>query len=94
MPDITIHVPGDVYKHFLREARTHKRSLEDEVRETIIRRVNLLCAAHHGFGLDRLRPTNDERLFVLMNESEALRARSWGERLRKQSDHARAHLIE
>ena len=36
MRDIRIrNVPGRIYKHLLREARKHKQSLEDEVRDTI-----------------------------------------------------------
>ncbi len=36
MPDITIHIPGQLYKSYLRRARKRKRSIEDEVRETIL----------------------------------------------------------
>jgi plasmid stability protein len=36
MRDIRIRkVPGKIYKSFLREARKHNHSLEDEVRDTI-----------------------------------------------------------
>jgi plasmid stability protein len=40
MRDIRIRkVPGKIYKSFLREARKHKHSLEDEVRDTIFEYV-------------------------------------------------------
>ena len=40
MRDIRIrNVPGRIYKSFLREARRHNHSLEDEVRDTIFEYV-------------------------------------------------------
>jgi plasmid stability protein len=40
MRDIRIrNVPGKIYKSFLREARKHGHSLEDEVRDTIFEYV-------------------------------------------------------
>jgi len=40
MRDIRItNVPGKIYKSFLREARKHNHSLEDEVRDTIFEYV-------------------------------------------------------
>ena len=51
MPDITVHMPGELYKHYLREARKHKRSLEDEVRETILE----LASPRRATRLGRLR---------------------------------------
>ncbi len=40
MRDIRItNVPGKTYKHLLREARKHKHTLEDEVRDTIFEYV-------------------------------------------------------
>jgi plasmid stability protein len=40
MRDITIrNVPGRIHKSFLREARKHKHSLEDELRDTIFEYV-------------------------------------------------------
>ena len=40
MRDITIrNVPGRIHKSFLREARKHNHSLEDEVRDTIFEYV-------------------------------------------------------
>lgn len=40
MRDVRIrNVPGKIYKSFLREARKHNHSLEDEVRDTIFEYV-------------------------------------------------------
>ncbi len=40
MRDVRIRkVPGKIYKSFLREARKHNHSLEDEVRDTIFEYV-------------------------------------------------------
>jgi len=52
MPDITIHMSGELYKSYLRDARRHKRSLEDEVRETILEHMSLRRAPRQR----RLRP--------------------------------------
>lgn len=47
MPDITIHLPGELYKSYLRQARKHTRTLE-EVRETIPERSALRPATRRG----------------------------------------------
>jgi acyl CoA:acetate/3-ketoacid CoA transferase len=48
MPDITVQVPGEIYKYYLHEARKHKRSIEEEARETILKHTALRRATRRG----------------------------------------------
>jgi plasmid stability protein len=67
MRDIRIrNVPGRIYKSFLREARKHKHSLEDELRDTIFEYVMERYPTQRALLIGKLSPSR--RLRFLKRE--------------------------
>ena len=55
MRDITIrNVPWRLYKNYLREARKHNHSLEDELRDTIFEYVMERCPTQRALLIGKL----------------------------------------
>ena len=60
------NVSGKVYKRFLKEARMHKNSLEDEVRDAIFMYVMERYPSQRGFLIGKL--SRSGRLRILRRE--------------------------
>jgi plasmid stability protein len=67
MPDIRIrNVPAKIHKSFLKEARRHKHSVEDEIRDAIFEYVIRQYPSQRALLIGKLSPSR--RLRILRRE--------------------------
>jgi plasmid stability protein len=82
MRDIRIrNVPGRIYKSFLREARRHNHSLEDEVRDAIFEYLMDRHPALRGRLIGRL--SRSRRLRINKRKEACTHLVNWGLRLER-----------